>query len=894
MDALCSLTRRQFLEMLAALGVTGAALQTAYASVEASADLTPGSYRPGRIPNDYSRFLPGEEAALQRAPAVTFQTQGLLTAQLAGQSVTIQAGDQLDGWRLVGDFTIDGTRTAIFEKHVSHRGAIAYVTEHEGIVAFIPKQIGKLSNIRPRATETPHGVRFERAAQFEPGQTDRPGSYLLNSSEDPSYENVAALGAEYIGWTLVANEQAGPRGALYLDAAGRSRQGTAPGPVEEADPSQELRRLWTPDTAKPLFDPLQLFALSSYAPQIYEYVPGYSKRTLLGGYLPIANIGVWNPSHDAGYEVTVLLPAGEKAQPMARLRFLIPKDLVGATKAQYAEVTTGASAEPAPVWIEDEGDTYIEFYWNASAETFFATLADRWKYWHGLHENALQIDIPDEWLRNAAQAGLTLTRCSYRGLEPSYQVGEGVYTTFEIDPGCAQRPRCPPMDAIFPVSDYEFVWAHQLWNHVADADRYFQYYLDHYVLPNGELLYNIHQGEAPLNVGVMLANSARSYFYGRDLTALEKRLPILERMIGFVLERYEYSKRHFAAGDRRRGLIWGSPEADLTGDRKEDPDDRPSYYQNVAWIWRGLVQHSKVLAQAARDSGRHEFAEAAARFRGIAQEMRALVEASIAATRALGNPSMRAAGIAPFSPADTDRKVTDLDNYENHRFMEDWFLADWGDPQLDLGHLRHRDLSGRKVMGLGLSHGPAVTSNFMAHGTLSVLIRQEDYRPFLLTLYALACYTADSGSRYSPEDAFFPGGHPLEGDPNFWSAVVNSTLQPTLGLRWLLCYEETDHEVCHLQKAAPKHWFAQGQTIAVKNCPTRFGSISWSTYAVADRQWKITLNVPKGFAAQLIIHIHPNDGRPLHATSIGRLQGDKIIIAASEMAHGLSWHLVVS
>ncbi len=44
-------------------------------------------------------------------------------------------------------------------------------------------------------------------------------------------------------------------------------------------------------------------------------------------------------------------------------------------------------------------------------------------------------------------------------------------------------------------------------------------------------------------------------------------------------------------------------------------------------------------------------------------------------------------------------------------------------------------------------------------------IRQDDYRPFLLTLYSLCCYAADSGNRYSPEDAYIPGGRPAEGNP---------------------------------------------------------------------------------------------------------------------------------
>jgi len=124
--------------------------------------------------------------------------------------------------------------------------------------------------------------------------------------------------------------------------------------------------------------------------------------------------------------------------------------------------------------------------------------------------------------------------------------------------------------------------------------------------------------------------------------------------------------------------------------------------------------------------------------------------------------------------------------------------------------------------------------------------------------------------------------------------VVNSTLQPTLGLRWLLCYEESDNDICHLQKAAPKHWFTKGQTIAVRNCPTRFGSIGWSTRAAGDRQWSITVHVPKGFAADLIIHVHPNDGQPLRATSIGLLQGDKLIISKSLLANVTSLHILAS
>jgi hypothetical protein len=355
--------------------------------------------------------------------------------------------------------------------------------------------------------------------------------------------------------------------------------------------SAEVRRsaaLWAPDELGPIFDPIN----NSLAPgllEIHDYVAGYSKRTLLGGYLPVADIGVWNPNHRAGYEVIVLLPEGKAAKPIARLRYLIPDDHVVTLESQIRElrddpdlsaIMTSASLPP-PSFVKDSGQTYVEAYWNGSAEQFYGALGGIWSRWHVFHDEGMQVDIPDEWLLNAARAGLTLTRCSYRGLEPTYQVGEGQYTAFRAAPDCAKGSECPEVpfsDALFPVSHYEFVWAHQLWNHCEEGDRYFDYYLKHFILPSGDFLYNTQdQVEAPLNIGVFLAISARSYFYRRNLAVFEDRLPILDRMIRFALNRYEYSKSHFPHGDRRRGLIWGSPEADLGIPTRDGPDDHPYY-----------------------------------------------------------------------------------------------------------------------------------------------------------------------------------------------------------------------------------------------------------------------------------------------------------------------------
>lgn len=831
--------RRDFLKGAAALPALDAARRLKATAAKVAQDSPVPETKASahyRIPNEYALFLPGEREALAGAPHVTRFEEDRAKAQHESETATLRVGESIHGWTLLAILPwLNGIPTAVFEKNVTHQGAISYVTE-EGEIAHIPKRIGDLSRIRPRPVNPPPNMKFKRPARHVPGP-DKLGNYILSLDEDPCYENVAALGPEFIGWTLAANEEAGPEKSLWLEADGKSRQlGDNP------------QSLWAPDMTGKLFDPARLLP-GEYE---YDYVPGYSKRTMLGGYLPVADIGVWNPTYGVGYEVMVLLPSGADVKPVGRVR---------------------AMRLPG----KDGQAEFQDRYWNGSPEEFYSALAGIWNRWHDFFNQKMQVEIPDEWLLDAARAGIVLSRCSYRGLNPTYQIGEGAYTKIP------ERSH-----ALFPVAHYEFVWAQQLWNLTEEAEPYFEHYLENYILPDGNFLYNTQdQVEAPLNAGVFLENSARAYDYTRDFGALEKRLPTLRRMIDFVLRRYQYSKQTFPPDDPRHGLIWGSPEAD-NGDPQDDaPESHPYYYQNAAWTWRGLQEHARCLALAGAENHKPGWQRESAQIASIAAEIRADIERSLAKTLAARNPEMKKAGITPFTPADIHRMPTELSSYENHRYMMDWWTSDWGDAALDEGHFKHRILAGEQIMGLNTDGDSPRTSNFMAHGTLAYGIRRDDYRPFLLTLYGLCCYTMDSGSHYSPEDALLPGSYPGEGSPYGWSAVVNSELQPAMGLRWLLCYEEHDRDVVHLQKAAPRHWFAPGQTIRVKSCPTRFGLVSWTTQAMQEQgaaRWRMEIEFSKPFAADLIAHVHPPDGRLLRSSSIGQLQPDRVVLPAALIA----------
>ncbi len=58
----------------------------------------------------------------------------------------------------------------------------------------------------------------------------------------------------------------------------------------------------------------------------------------------------------------------------------------------------------------------------------------------------------------------------------------------------------------------------------------------------------------------------------------------------------------------------------------------------------------------------------------------------------------------------------------------------------------------------------------------------------------------------------------------------------------------------------------------------KVGLISWSTTAFAHRQWKVTLDIPDRFLADLMIPILPEDGNPIKKTSIGMITNQSVLL----------------
>src|SRR5579859_6466488 len=94
--------RRSFLKQAVAMPVLGAAIPSVAPNGQATGGGLPnGHYTPGRIPNEYNLFLPGEREALRNSPRVLSFRDGVVTAELGGETRTLKSGESIGGWHML-------------------------------------------------------------------------------------------------------------------------------------------------------------------------------------------------------------------------------------------------------------------------------------------------------------------------------------------------------------------------------------------------------------------------------------------------------------------------------------------------------------------------------------------------------------------------------------------------------------------------------------------------------------------------------------------------------------------------------------------------------------------------------------------------------------------------
>ena len=111
---------------------------------------------------------------------------------------------------------------------------------------------------------------------------------------------------------------------------------------------------------------------------------------------------------------------------------------------------------------------------------------------------------------------------------------------------------------------------------------------------------------------------------------------------------------------------------------------------------------------------------------------------------------------------------------------------------------------------------------FLSYGHGYGLLQYDFVREYLLTLYSLMAHQYTRGTWTAPETRLL--------DPKRFAAPYCTPAQMTVPLltRWMLVFEEPASDALWLAKGTPRSWLEDGNTIAVSNAPTRWGSLSFS------------------------------------------------------------------
>ena len=152
---------------------------------------------------------------------------------------------------------------------------------------------------------------------------------------------------------------------------------------------------------------------------------------------------------------------------------------------------------------------------------------------------------------------------------------------------------------------------------------------------------------------------------------------------------------------------------------------------------------------------------------------------------------------------------------------------------------------------------------FLSYGHGYGLLQYDHTREYLLLLYSLMAHQYTRGLWTAPETRSF--------EPEHTAAPFCTPAQMAVPLltRWMLVFEEPVTNLIWLDKATPRAWLQDGQTIAVTNAPTRWGRLSYTLHShlrngvieagadlpreAADVAFKLHLRAPEGHTIRSVV-----------------------------------------
>jgi hypothetical protein len=447
--------------------------------------------------------------------------------------------------------------------------------------------------------------------------------------------------------------------------------------------------------------------------------------------------------------------------------------------------------------------------------------------WSQLLSEGMTIEVPEQRVQNAWRAWLAYNYLNADKKNGRYEPhdGAGFY------------------ESVYGYSAALYCHALDLWGRHADAARYLESLL---TLLTPEGLFYVNYGLP--DHGALLMALSEHYRLTGDVAWLRKIAPQMQKMCAWLLDARQ---KALADNDQRaaltRGLLKFAPYAD---------------YQNQTFGYYPDAYSCVGLSHAAEAS--HDLDE----LKAEAEKLAAAADAyrkDILASMDAAQFEHDGQVLLPMEP-DTRRLLKDT-NYQCKGYygliasmmLEAGLLA----PDDPRAMLVVRGLERRGGLILGMCEFDGGVDHAYTYGYWLNCVGRNDIRRVLLGFYGTLAYGMGRDTYCGVEVTKLLTGEPTPTMPHLYSGTQQLRL-----LRMMLVREEGDELV--IGQVIPRAWLAAGQHVAVKNAPTRFGSVTFTIETGADeKQMTVQLEPParKPPRQVRLIVRHPS-GKPIHAVRI--------------------------
>lgn len=535
---------------------------------------------------------------------------------------------------------------------------------------------------------------------------------------------------------------------------------------------------------------------------------------LVGGYLPVLRF-VYPESPANWTEMITFAP----------LRVANGNDRIQPVWYRIARVEAGTLK-----WVH-----YIDSYHPFPPRTeydpnvFYRDLLALNDGWKQTLSPAMKIRVPEARVENMAQFALVREIMTRVGEFPKYGAVDKDYAGSEHDG--------------FPDTFTVDTTAMLQWGLIDLAGRYIDNYFGKFVREDGSILY---RGPETGQYGRMLTVVAQFYDYGGDARVLIRQRSRIDAVTRLLLGLREKA-RQLSPSHPAYGMIAGWSEADACLDA-DPPRYMQPYFSNSTEAARGFRDLGRVWSKLGEKTKSAEMVSWGQRLIRESDELQGDIQTAISRSLLKQGDETILPSIAgvkePFHVV-VARDSADPQYRSYRAYMEMLFSGILTKQQVrwivDYRRNHHDTL-----LGVPTAYGykTGILAGFLSYGHGFGLIQHDFTREALLLMYAVMAHQYTRGTWTAPET------RPVFVDDPAAPYCTPAQVVVALMTRWMLVFEDPMSETVWLGRATPEKWLEDGNTISVKDAPTRWGRLGFTIVShLSQRKIVATVDLPSAFPA---------------------------------------------